>query len=68
MKQRLPAYRLQNTSSDEKCGLNDTVHNVFWLLTLIALHTPDKNIVYLSFYRTITIAQQEGIRITPTRF
>ncbi|MCT7057191.1 hypothetical protein, partial [Salmonella enterica] len=68
MKQRLPTYLHQNKSSDEKCNLNNTVHNVFWLLTLIASYTPDKNTVYLSFHRATSIAPQEDIHITPARF
>lgn len=56
MKQRLPAYLHQNKSSDEKYNFNDTIHNVFWLLTLIASYTPDKNTVYLSLHRATSIA------------
>ena len=68
MKQRLPTYLYQNKLSDKQRDLNDTVHYVFWLLTLIASYTPDKNIVYLSFHRATSIAQQEGTHITPSRF
>ncbi|EOI3579038.1 hypothetical protein ACMS05_000059 [Cronobacter turicensis] len=68
MKQRLPTYLYQNKLSDKQRDLNDTVHYVFWLLTLIALYTPDKSIVYLSFHRAMSITQQEGIPITPARF
>ncbi|HBR1958504.1 TPA: hypothetical protein L9M45_005371 [Klebsiella quasipneumoniae subsp. quasipneumoniae] len=68
MKQRLPAYLYQNKLSDEQRNLNNTAHNVFWLLTLIASYTPDKNTVYLNFHRATSIAQQEEIQITPARF
>lgn len=68
MKHNLPVYLHQNKLSDEQRDLNDTVHYVFWLLTLIASYTPDKSIFYLSFHRATSIAQQEGIHITPTRF
>ncbi|EOF7608513.1 hypothetical protein ACV8SR_20790 [Citrobacter freundii] len=68
MKQRLPTYLYQNKLSDKQRDLNDTVHYVFWLLTLIASYTPDKSIVYLSFHRAMSITQQEGIPITPARF
>lgn len=68
MKQRLPTYLYQNKLSDKQRELNDTVHYVFWLLTLIASYTPDKSIVYLSFHRAMSITQQGGIPITPARF
>lgn len=68
MIQRLSTYLQKNKSSVESHNLNNTIHNVFWLLTLIASHTPDKSIVYLSFHRATSIAQQEGLHITPTRF
>ncbi|EAM8425013.1 hypothetical protein JMA90_003250 [Salmonella enterica subsp. enterica serovar Schwarzengrund] len=68
MKQRLPAYLHQNKSSDEKYNFNDTIHNVFRLLTLIASYTPDKKTVYLSFHRAASIAQKKDIHITPVRF
>ncbi len=68
MKQRLPTYLYQNKLSDKQRDLNDTVHYVFWLLTLIASYTPDKSIIYLSCHRATSIAQQEGIHITPARF
>lgn len=68
MKQRLPTYLYQNKLSDKQRDLNDTVHYVFWLFTLIASYTPDKSIVYLSFHRAMSITQQEGIPITPARF
>lgn len=68
MKQRLPTYLYQNKLSDKQRELNDTVHYVFWLLTLIASYTPDKSIVYLSFHRAMSITQQEGVPITPAWF
>lgn len=43
MKKRLPAYLYQNKLSDEQRNLNNTAHNVFLLLTLIASYTPDKS-------------------------
>ncbi|ECY1308850.1 hypothetical protein F6584_25800, partial [Salmonella enterica] len=45
MKKRLPAYLYQNKLSDEQRNLNNTAHNVFWLLTLIASYTLDKSTV-----------------------
>jgi len=68
MKQRRPTYLYQNKLSDKQRDLNDTVHYIFWLLILIASYTPDKSIVYLSFHRAMSIAQQEGTHITPSRF
>lgn len=68
MKQRLPTYLYQNKLLDKQPDLNVTVHYVFWLLTLIASCIPDKSIVYLSFHRTTSITQQEGIHITPPDF
>jgi hypothetical protein len=68
MKRRLFTYLQKNKSSVESQNLNNTVHHVFWLLTLIASFTPDKSIVYLSFHRAISITQKEGIHITPARF
>ena len=61
MKQRLPTYLYQNKLSDKQRDLNDTVHYVFWLLTLIASYTPDKSIVYLSFHRAMSITQHEDV-------
>lgn len=55
MKKRLPAYLYQNKLSDEQRNLNNTAHNVFWLLTLIASYTPDKSTVYLNFHRATSI-------------
>jgi len=68
MKQRLPTYLYQYKLSDKQRDLNDTVHYVFWLFTLIASYTSDKSIVYLSFHRAASITQQEGIHITTARF
>ena len=68
MQKRLSTYFQNNQSSVENHNLNNTIHNVFWLLTLIASYTPDKSIVYLIFHRVTPIAQQEGIHITPTQF
>lgn len=68
MKQRLPAYLHQNKLSDEQRNLNNTVHNVFWLLTLIASYTSDKSTVYLSFHHATSITQQEEIHIAPALF
>ncbi|EAA3463064.1 hypothetical protein DOA28_23990 [Salmonella enterica subsp. enterica] len=68
MKNRLPTYLYQNKLSDEQSNLNNTAHNAFWLLTLIASYTPDKSTVYLSFHRATSIAQHEEIHITPARF
>ncbi|HHK4132788.1 TPA: hypothetical protein ACQTWV_004531 [Enterobacter roggenkampii] len=68
MKQRLPAYLYQNKLSDEQRNLNNTAHNVFWLLTLIASYTPDKNTVYLNFHRATSIAQQEGYKLRQPDF
>ena len=68
MQKRVSTYFQNNQSSVENHNLNNTIHNVFWLLTLIASYTPDKSIVYLSFHRATSISQQEGIHITPTRF
>ncbi|EFC9652269.1 hypothetical protein DJ485_12370 [Citrobacter freundii] len=65
---RVSTYFQNNQSSVENHNLNNTIHNVFWLLTLIASYTPDKSIVYLSFHRVTSISQQEGIHIIPTRF
>ena len=68
MQKRLSTYFQNNQSSVESHNLNTTIHNVFWLLTLIASYKPDKSIVYLIFHRVTPIAQQEGIHITPTQF
>lgn len=68
MKQRLPTYLYQNKLSDKQWDLNDIVHYVFWLFALIVSYTPDRNIICLSFHRATSIAQQEGINITPARF
>ncbi|MCX9059207.1 hypothetical protein NLN90_24815, partial [Citrobacter portucalensis] len=68
MKKRRSSSLQKNRSSVENRNMNNTIYNVFWLLTLIASHTPDKCIFYLSFHRATFIAQQEGIHITPARF
>lgn len=67
MKQRLPTYLYQYKLSGKQRDLNDTVHYVFGLFTLIASYTSDKSIVYLSFHRATSITQQEGIHITTAR-
>lgn len=68
MQQRLSTYLQKNKSSAESHNLYNTIHYVFWLLTLIASYTPDKSIVYLSFHRATSIAQQEGLLNTPAHF
>lgn len=45
MQQRLSTNLQKNKSSVESHNLNNTIHNVFWLLTLIASYTPDKSII-----------------------
>ncbi|MFV4767946.1 MULTISPECIES: hypothetical protein [Citrobacter freundii complex] len=68
MKQKRPAYLHHNKLSEEQRNLKNTAHYVFWILTLIASHTPDKRTVYLSYHRAISVAQQESNHITPARF
>ncbi|HHR4016936.1 TPA: hypothetical protein ACS5Z6_005130 [Salmonella enterica] len=68
MKQKRPVYLHQDTLSSEERNLNNDVHYVFWIFTLIASYTPDKSFVYLSFHRAQSVVQQEGVHLTPARF
>ncbi|EEQ2597198.1 hypothetical protein ACI3WX_000486 [Escherichia coli] len=67
MKQKLPAYLHHNKLSEEQRNLKNPAHYVFWLLTLIPSHTPDKRTMYLSYHRAMSDAQQESNHITPAR-
>ncbi|MEB5890303.1 hypothetical protein [Enterobacter roggenkampii] len=68
MKQKRPAYLHQDKLSSRERNLNNDVHNVFWIVTLIASYAPEKISVYLSFHRAQSVAQQKGVHLTPARF
>lgn len=53
MKQKCSTFLQKNKSSVESLNMNNTIYNVFWLLTLTASNTPDKSIFlpcFLSCY------------------
>jgi len=68
MKQKRSTFLQKNKSSVERLNMNNTIYNVFWLLTLTASHTPDRAFFFPIFYRITYIAQQEWIHITPDCF
>lgn len=53
MKQKRSTFLQKNKSSVERLNMNNTIYNVFWLLTLTASHTPDRAFFFpyfLSYY------------------
>jgi len=68
MKQKCSTFLQKNKSSVEKLNMNNTIYNVFWLLTLTASHTPDRAFFSLFFIVLRILHSKNGYISHPAAF
>ncbi len=68
MKQKRSTFLQKNKSSVERLNMNNTIYNVFWLLTLTASHTPDRAFFFLIFIVLRILHSKNGYISHPTAF